>query len=65
MIEDMLRTCCLDQEMNWIYVLSLMKFFYNKSYQTTIQMVLCEAFYRRKNKLPFHWDKKSERNALA
>lgn len=64
-IKDMLKACCLGQGASWIDVLSLMKFVYNNSYQTTIQMALYEALYERKSISLLYQDEIGKRDVLA
>ena len=51
-LEDMLRAYVLDFEGSWDQHLSLIKFAYNNSYQSTIQMAPYEALYGRKCRSP-------------
>ena len=49
-LEDMLRAYVLDFEGSWDQHLSLIKFAYNNSYQSTIQMAPYEVLYGRDRK---------------
>lgn len=46
-LEDMLKVYVLEHEGNWEKQLPLMKFPYNNSFQTAVQMVPYEALYER------------------
>ena len=54
-LEDMLRACVLDFEGSWDQHLFLIKFAYNNSYQSTIQMAPYEVLYGRKCRSPVGW----------
>lgn len=56
MLEDMLRACVLDFKGSWDSHVPLIKFAYNNSYHTTIQMALSEVLYGRKCRLSLCWD---------
>ena len=51
----MLRACMLDFEGSWDQHLSLIKFAYNNSYQSIIQMVPYEELYGRKCRFLVGW----------
>ena len=53
-LEDMLQACVLEFKDNWVLHLSLVEFAYNNSYQASIGIALCEAFYRRKCQIPLY-----------
>ena len=57
----MLRVCILDFKENWVKYLSLAKFAYNNSYQTSIGMTPFEALYGRRCRTPVCWDEVGER----
>jgi len=47
-LEDLLRTCVLDQMGSWDEILPFVEFTYNNSYQASIRMAPFEALYGRK-----------------
>jgi len=51
-LEDLLRTCILDQLGSWDEVLPLVEFTYNNSYQASIGMAPYEALYGRRCRTP-------------
>ena len=59
-LEDMLRAYILDFKDGWVKYLSLAEFAYN-SYQANIGMVLFEALYGQKCRIPVCWDEVGER----
>jgi len=54
-LEDLLRTCVLDNLGSWDEILPLVEFTYNNSYQTSIGMAPFEALYGRKCRTPLCW----------
>ena len=54
-LEDMLRACVLDHKGSWEEHLPLVEFFYNNSYQVSIQMAPYEALYGRPGRSPLCW----------
>ena len=52
MLEDMLRGCVLDFLGSWDRYIPLMKFAYNNSFQSSIDMTPYEALYGRKCRTP-------------
>ncbi|GKA42362.1 putative reverse transcriptase domain-containing protein [Tanacetum coccineum] len=56
-LEDMLRACVLDFGKSWDRHLSLVEFFYNNSYHTSIKAAPFEALYGRKCRSPVCWAK--------
>ena len=60
-LEDMLWACVLEFKDNWVLHLSLVKFAYNNSYQTSIGMAPYKALYGRKCRTPLCWDEVGER----
>ena len=61
----MFRACILDFKGSWDDHQLLVKFSYNNSYQTSIQMAPYEALYEIKCKSPVCWDNISERKLLG
>ncbi|XP_073121848.1 uncharacterized protein [Henckelia pumila] len=59
-LEDMLRVVILDFGASWQESLPLVKFSYNNSYHSSIQMAPFEALYGRKFRSPLFWDNLSE-----
>lgn len=55
-LEDLLRACAIDLQGSWVEFQLLVEFWYNKSYQVTIQMEPYEALYERKCRSSIHWD---------
>ena len=47
-LQDMLRLCVINFKLDWETHLSLIKFFYNNSFQTSIRMAPFEALYGQK-----------------
>jgi len=60
-LEDMLRACALEYTGNWDHNLPLVKFDYNNSYHSSIDMALYEALYGRRCRTPVCWDEVGER----
>ena len=64
-LEDMLKACVLEFKGSWDRYLPLMEFFYNNSYQSSIEMAPYEALYVRKCRTPLCWDEVGERKLLG
>ena len=64
-LEDMLRGCVLDFPRSWDSYISLMKFAYNNSYQSSIGMVPYEALYGRKCRTPICWTELNEHKVIG
>ncbi|KAA3487705.1 DNA/RNA polymerases superfamily protein [Gossypium australe] len=54
-LEDMMKCCILEFEVNWEKYLSLVKLAYNNIYQSSIKMTPFEALYGRKCKTLLYW----------
>ncbi|WMV42135.1 hypothetical protein MTR67_035520 [Solanum verrucosum] len=54
-LEDILRVCVIDFKGNWDEHLPLIKFAYNNSYRSSIQMAPYEALYERRYRSPIGW----------
>ena len=65
MLEDMLRACVLDHKGSWEDHLPLVEFFYNNSYQVSIQMAPYETLYRRPCSLPICWTEVGESSIIG
>ena len=59
-LQDLLRSCVLEFRGNWAYLLLLVEFMYNNSYQYSIEMAPNEALYGRKHRTPICWDEVGE-----
>ena len=64
-LEDMLKACVIEFKGTWDTHLSLMKFVYNNSYQSSIGMAPFEALYGRKCRTPVCWDEVGERRLIG
>jgi transposase InsO family protein len=64
-LEDMLRACVLQYDKNWDKCLSLVKFSYNNSYQTSLKIALFEALYGRRCRTPLSWSQTGERKIFG
>ena len=64
-LEDMLRASDLDFSRNWDKQVSLMKFSYNNSYQSSLDMAPFKALYGRRCRTPICWEKVGERKLLG
>ena len=64
-LEDMLRACVIEFKGSWDTHLSLMKFAYNNSYQSSIGMAPFEALYGRKCLTPVCWDEVRDRRLIG
>ncbi|XP_016168602.1 uncharacterized protein LOC107611160 [Arachis ipaensis] len=54
-LEDMLRSCVMDQQGNWDKYMPLIEFAYNNSYQQSIGIAPYEALYERRCQSPLCW----------
>ena len=63
-LEDMLISCILDFGVNWNQYLTLVKFTYNNSSHSSIQMAPYEALCGRKCRSSIYWDEVEETNVL-
>ena len=54
-LEGMLRACVIDFKGNWDDHLPLIKFAYNNSYHSSIQMAPYEDIYKRRCRSPIGW----------
>jgi hypothetical protein len=61
----MLRACVLQYDKNWDKCLSLAKFSYNNSYQSSLKMAPFEALYGRWCRTPLSWSQTSERKIFG
>jgi hypothetical protein len=61
----MLRAYVLQYDKNWDKYLSLAKFSYNNSYQTSLKMAPFEALYGRRCRTPLSWSQTSERKIFG
>ncbi|KAJ8751549.1 hypothetical protein K2173_016786 [Erythroxylum novogranatense] len=64
-LEGMLRACVMDFRGAWDDHLPLVKFAYNNSYHSSIQMAPYEALYGRRCRTPIYWDEKGERKLVG
>lgn len=64
-LEDMLKICVIDLELNWERYLPLPKFSYNNNYQTNLGMSPFEALYGRRCRSPTCWVELSERKLVG
>ena len=64
-LEDMLRACVIEFKGSWDTHLSLMKFAYNNSYQSSIGMAPFEALYGQKCRTPVCWDEVGDRRLIS
>ena len=63
-LEDMLRSCVIDNEGSWDRHIPLVEFVYNNSFQSSIEMVPYEALYGRKCRTPLCQTKLSEKKII-
>jgi hypothetical protein len=61
----MLRACVIQYDKNWDKCLSLAKFSYNNSYQSSLKMALFEALYGRRCRTPLSWSQTGERKIFG
>jgi hypothetical protein len=59
-LKDMLHACVLSYGAKWEDCLPFAEFFYNNSYQASLQMAPFEALYGRKCPTPLNWSKTGE-----
>jgi hypothetical protein len=64
-LEDMLRACVIQYDKNWDKCLSLAKFSYNNSYQSSLKMAPFEALYGRRCRTPLSWSQTGERKIFG
>jgi hypothetical protein len=64
-LEDMLRACVLHYGKHWDKCLSLAKFSYNNSYQSSLKMAPFEALYGRRCRTPLNWSQAEEREIFG
>jgi hypothetical protein len=64
-LQDMLRACVLQYNKIWDKWLSLVEFFYNNSYQTSLKMAPFEALYGRRCRTPLSWSQTGERKIFG
>ncbi|XP_012468815.1 uncharacterized protein LOC105786888 [Gossypium raimondii] len=64
-LEDMLRGCVIDFQDSWEDYLSLAKFAYNNSFESSIQMAPYEALYGHRCCSPLCWMELSEHQVLG
>jgi hypothetical protein len=64
-LEDMLRTCALQDKSGSDKRLPYAEFSYNNSYQTSLKMSLFQALYGRNCRTPLHWDQPGERQVFG
>ena len=65
MLKDILRACVLDLKGSWEEHLPFVKFTYNNSYQTSIQMAPYEALHKRPCRSPVCWTEVGERSTTG
>jgi hypothetical protein len=61
----MLRACVIQYDKNWDKCLSLAKFSYNNSYQSSLKMAPFEALYGRRCRTPLSWSQTGERKIFG
>ena len=54
-LQDMLRACVIDFKGSWDDHLSLIEFYYNNIYHSSIGMAPFEALYGKRCRSPFRW----------
>jgi transposase InsO family protein len=64
-LEDMLRTCALQDKIGWDKRLPYVEFSYSNNYQASLKMSPFEALYGRNCRTPLHWDQPSERHVFG
>ena len=64
-LEDMLRSCVMDNQGSWDRYLPLVEFVYNNSYQQSIGMAPYEALYGRRCQTPLCWNDDGEASVLG
>ena len=55
-LEDLLRSCVFDFRGSWDDILPMMKYTYNKSFQSSIKKALNEALHGKKCQISLCWD---------
>ena len=65
MLEDMLWACVMEFVGSWDEQLPLIKFAYNNSYHSSIDMATYEALYGRRCKTPVSWDEVGKRSLVG
>ena len=65
MLEDMLRSCVIDNEGSWDRHIPLVKFVYNNSFQSSIGIVPYEALYGRKCRTTLCWTELSKKKIIC
>jgi hypothetical protein len=64
-LEDMLRTCALQDLSRWDKRLSYAEFSYNNSYQASLKMSPFQALYGRSCRTPLQWDQPGEKQVFG
>ena len=64
-LEEMLRSCVINNEGSWDRHMPLVEFVYNNSFQLSIGMAPYEALYGRKCRTPLCWKKLSEKKIIG
>ncbi|MCI27558.1 retrotransposon protein, partial [Trifolium medium] len=64
-LEDLLRSCILEQGVSWEAFLPLIEFTYNKSFHSSIGIAPFEALYGRKCRTPLCWFESGESVVLG
>ena len=64
-LEDMLRSCVMDNQGSWDKYLTLVEFVYNNSYKQSIGMAPYEALYGRRCQTPLCWNDDKEASVLG
>jgi hypothetical protein len=64
-LEDMLRTCALQDQSGWDKRLPYAEFSYNNSYQASLKMSPFQALYGRSCRTPLQWDQPEEKQVLG
>ena len=64
-LEDMLQGCVMEFTGSWDRYIPLMKFAYNNSFQSSIDMAPYEALYGRKCRTPVCWTKLNEHKVIG
>ena len=64
-LEDMLRSCVMDNQGSWDRYLPLVEFVYNNSYQQSIGMAPYEALYGSRCQTPLCWNDDGEVSVLG
>ena len=61
----MLGVCVLELQGSWDKYLLLVEFYYNNSFQATIEMAPYEALYGKRSQTAIHWHDNFERKDLG